>query len=218
MLYDAAESGVAEARNWINTHPNQQPFRSADSGEIALENNVQVNDALGNPIPGMYRTTWIGKSGSRTGEYGIFGAAISQVTDGVGNTVVHRATIYQDTFAKYAYFSNSEAGIYFGGGDQIFGPAHSNDNIRIAASGVEFHNQLTTSKTIVTGLAFGIFDQGYQQHVPVITPAERELADVAQRSRDRRPIRDSDRERNGRQRGSVDDPHRVRACGSQQRR
>ena len=78
ILYDAAESGVAEAENWINTHPNQAPFRSADSGEIALENNVQVNDALGNPMTGVYRTTWIGKSGSRTGEFGIFGAIVTR--------------------------------------------------------------------------------------------------------------------------------------------
>src|SRR5579862_716328 len=111
-LYQAAESGIAEGRNWINTHPNDAPFRSADSGEITLENNVQVKDATGTPVPGMYRTTWIGKSGSRTGEYGIFGAIISQVTDAAGNTVVHRGTMYQDTFAKYAYFSNSENNLY----------------------------------------------------------------------------------------------------------
>jgi Tfp pilus assembly protein PilX len=169
ILYDAAEAGLAEARNWINTHPNQQPFRQQDSGEIMYENNVQVLDALGNPISGLNRTTWIGKSGQTTGEYGIFGTIISQVTDGMGDTVVHRGTMFQDTFAQYAYFSNSENGLYFGGGDQIFGPAHSNDFIRIAASGVEFHNQLTTSKTILVGLPFGIFDQGYEQHVPVIT-------------------------------------------------
>ena len=46
----------------------------------------------------------------------VFGAVISQVKDAAGNTVVHRGTIYQDTFAKYAYFSNNENGIYFGGG------------------------------------------------------------------------------------------------------
>src|SRR5579872_7474185 len=56
-LYQAAESGIAEARNWINTHPGQSPFGPADSGEVALESNVQVKDALGSPIPGMYRTT-----------------------------------------------------------------------------------------------------------------------------------------------------------------
>ncbi len=167
VAYQAAESGIAQARNWINTNPNQQPFRAADSGEIAWETNAQVYDALGNPVTGMTRTTWVGKSGSRTGEFGVFGAIISQVTDAAGNVVVHRGTIYQDTFAKYAYFSNSENGIYFGGGDQVFGPAHSNDNISIAPSGAEFHDPVTTSKTIIFP-GSGIFDEGYRQHQPII--------------------------------------------------
>ena len=87
--------------------------------------------------------------------------------DDFGNAVYHRGTVFQDTFAKYAYFSNSENGIYFGGGDQVFGPVHSNDIIRIAPSGVEFHDPVTTAKTIV-GAGSGIFDKGYTQSVPNI--------------------------------------------------
>ena len=123
----------------------------------------------GYPIPGLHWDDLDRQERDRTGEFGFFGSIISQVTDAVGNTVVHRETIFEETFAKYAYFSNSENGLYFGGGDQIFGPTHSNDNLRIAPSGVEFHNLVTTSQIDQHGPAVRIFDQGYKQTTPAIT-------------------------------------------------
>ena len=166
VLYDAAEAAVEEIRNLVNTHPGDNTFFQ-DSGEVQLETHVPVKDASGTIIPHVYRTTWAGPSFSTTGEFGIFGTVIAKVEDDYGNVVYHRGTIFQDTFAKYAYFSNSEAGIFFGGGDQIFGPVHSNDFISIAASGAEFHDKVTTAKTIVNK-PNGIFDKGVTQRVPVI--------------------------------------------------
>ena len=139
-------------------HPGDSTFFQ-DSGEIQLETHVPVRDANGAVIPHVYRTTWAGPSFNTTGEFGIFGTIIAKVEDDYGNVVYHRGTVFQETFAKYAYFSNSEGGIYFGGGDQIFGPVHSNDVINIAASGVEFHDVVTTAKTI-GGTSYGIFDRG----------------------------------------------------------
>ncbi len=166
VLYDAAEAAVEEIRNLVNTHPGDPAF-FLDSGEIQLETHVPVKDANGTIIPHVYRTTWAGPSFSTTGEFGIFGTIIAKVEDDYGNVVYHRGTIFQDTFAKYAYFSNNEAGIYFGGGDQIFGPVHSNDFIRIAASGAEFHDKVTTAQTVINK-PNGIFDKGVTQKVPVI--------------------------------------------------
>ena len=166
VLYNAAEGGVEEMRNFLNTHPGDSTYFK-DSGETMVENHVPVLNASGTAIPHVYRTSWAGPSFSTTGQYGIYGTIIVKAEDDFGNAVYHRGTIFQDTFAKYAYFSNSENGIYFGGGDQVYGPVHSNDNISIAPSGVEFHDNVTTAKAI-SGIASGIFDKTYTQHVPAI--------------------------------------------------
>jgi len=175
VLYDAAEGAIEEIRNLVNTHPGDSNFFK-DSGETMLENHVPVKDANGVVIPNVYRTTWAGPSFSTTGEFGIFGTIIAKVEDDYGNVVYHRGTIFQDTFAKFAYFSNSEGGIFFGGGDQLYGPVHTNDNMQIAASGVEFHDQVTVHGTIA-GKANGIFDAGVKQHSPAIAmPAATAIA------------------------------------------
>jgi hypothetical protein len=165
-LYNVAEGGIEEVRNVLNTHPGD-PTYFKDSGEVMVENHVAVTDASGAVIPHVYRTSWAGPSFNTTGQFGIFGTIIVKTEDDYGNAVYHRGTVFQDTFAKYAYFSNNENGIYFGGGDQVYGPVHSNDYIRIAPSGVEFHDPVTTAKTI-SGAASGIFDKGYTQSVPNI--------------------------------------------------
>jgi len=166
VLYLAAEGGIEEMRNFINTHPGDSSF-FRDSGEVMLEDHVAVKDATGATLAGVYRTSWAGPSVNPPGVFGTFGTIITKVEDGFGNVVYHRGTVTQDNFAKYAYYSNSEGGLDFAGGDQVFGPAHSNDFVTIATSGAEFHGRLTTAKTI-SGIGNGIFDGGYGQSVPVV--------------------------------------------------
>lgn len=178
VLYNVAEGGVEEVRNILNTHPGDSTY-FRDSGEVMVENHVPVVNASGAAIPHVYRTSWAGPSFSTTGQYGIYGTIIVRAEDDFGNAVYHRGTVFQDTFAKYAYFSNNENGIYFGGGDQVYGPVHTNDVIRIAPSGVEFHDAVTTSRT-VSGAASGIFDKGYTQNVPSIAmPTTRVFGQLA---------------------------------------
>jgi hypothetical protein len=165
-LYNVAQAGLEEVRNKLNTHPGD-PTYFKDSGEVMVEDHVPVLDANGSAIPHVFRTSWAGPSFSTSGQFGIYGTIIVKAEDDFGNAVYHRGTVFQDTFAKYAYFSNNENGIYFGGGDQVFGPVHSNDKISIAPSGVEFHDAVTTAKNVV-GAASGIFDKGYTQSAPAI--------------------------------------------------
>jgi len=165
-LYNVAQAGLEEVRNTLNTHPGD-PTYFKDSGEVMVEDHVPAMDANGVVIPHVFRTSWAGPSFSTTGQFGIYGTIIVKAEDDFGNAVYHRGTVFQDTFAKYAYFSNNENGIYFGGGDQVYGPVHSNDNIHIAASGVEFHDAVTTAKSI-SGVGSGTFDKGYTQSVPTI--------------------------------------------------
>lgn len=165
-LYNVAQAGLEEVRNTLNTHPGD-PTYFKDSGEVMVENHVPATDANGAVIPHVYRTSWAGPSFSTSGQYGIYGTIIVKAEDDFGNAVYHRGTVFQDTFAKYAYFSNSENGIYFGGGDQVYGPVHSNDKISIAPSGVEFHDAVSTAKNVINA-GSGIFDKGFTQLAPSI--------------------------------------------------
>jgi hypothetical protein len=76
--------------------------------------------------------------------------------------------VVQESFAKYAYFTDIEpSNIAFGGGDQIFGPVHTNDYLKIYPSGATFHGPVVTAKT-VQGAQYGVFKQGYTERGPYI--------------------------------------------------
>lgn len=163
LVTDAALAGLEEGRSKLNGTPSLYP----DSGYVTLENGVAVTDANGAVIPGLTRWTWAGPSGIKSGQYGIFGSIISRVTDNTNIQVVRRLEITQTSFAKYAYFSTIEGAIVFGGGDQITGPLHSNDNITIHSTGARFRDEVRTAGTVVNP-QYGTFDKGYTTGVPPI--------------------------------------------------
>lgn len=167
----AAMAGLEEGRSRLNGTPSLYPV---DTGFVTLENAVVVRDANGVVIPGLTRSTWAGPSGVASGQYGVVGSIISMVTDNSNIRVVRRMEVNQESFARYSYFTDNEgAGICFGGGDNIYGPVHSNDDICIYSSGARFRDLTRTAGTI-TGVGYGTFDVGYQTGVPIIpmpTPA-----------------------------------------------
>ncbi|MDZ4674983.1 MAG: hypothetical protein SGI84_11050 [Gemmatimonadota bacterium] len=167
----AALAGLEEARSRLNGTPSLYP---ADTGYVTLENAVVVRDAAGTIIPGLTRSTWAGPSGVASGQFGVTGSVISMVTDNSNIRVVRRMEVNQESFAKYSYFTDNEgSGICFGGGDNIYGPVHSNDDICLYSSGAWFRDLVRTAGTIV-GAGYGTFTVGYQQNVPIIpmpTPA-----------------------------------------------
>lgn len=160
----AAVAGMEEARSKLNGDITLYP----STGYATLETNAVVRDASGTIIPGLTRTTYAGPSGVSSGQYGIFGSIISVVTDNVGIKTIRRMEVNQESFAKYAYFTDFEPStIAFGGGDQIWGPVHSNDFIKIYSSGARFRDLVRTAQT-VTGAQYGTFDKGYQEDVTPI--------------------------------------------------
>jgi hypothetical protein len=93
----------------------------------------------------------------------VFGSIVTVVEDDFGNEIVRRNEVFQESFAKYAYFTNSEGGaIYFLGGDQIFGPVHSNDQIKIHNTGATFHGPVETAQDVLDP-QFATFMQGYTE-------------------------------------------------------
>ena len=163
LLESVADAGLEEARSRINGNSGLYP----DSSFTTLENGASVTDAAGATIPGVRRTTYVGPTGITTGQYGVFGSIVSVAEDEHGNRVVRRGEIVQESFAKYAYFTNVEGNIWFGGGDQIWGPVHSNDRIQIHSTGATFHSTVETNR-YVSYAYNGDFRQGYSEGAPYI--------------------------------------------------
>lgn len=159
-----AEQGIEEGRAVINGDKALYP----DSNYNTIENGVPVTDASGTTIPGVRRYTYVGPIGVSTGQYGVFGSVVSVAQSANGDQVVKRLEVVQESFAKFAYFTDVEPSmIAFGGGDQLFGPIHSNDNIRIYSSRATFNGPVTTAGTIM-GRAYGTFNSGYTERAPRI--------------------------------------------------
>ena len=166
LLEAAADAGLEEVRSKMNGNIKLYP----DTGFNTLETDAPVYDAGGAVIPGLKRSLYVGPIGISSGQYGVFGSAVTEVKDQSGNRVVRRLEIVQESFAKFAYFTNVEGSITFGSGDQIFGPVHSNDEIEINSTGATFHGTVTTAQTI-QGKSYGTFRQGYNERVsPIAMP------------------------------------------------
>jgi len=163
VLETVADAGLEEARSRINGDKTQYP----DSGYSVIEAGATVYASDGSVIPNVKRWLYVGPSGVTTGQYGVFGSVVAVAQDPQGNRVVRRGEVFQESFSKYAYYTTVEGLIYFASGDQIFGPVHSNDVIKIASSGATFFGPVTTAQTI-SGKSYGTFKQGYQERVPVI--------------------------------------------------
>jgi hypothetical protein len=168
QLDAVALEGLEMARARINGNKSVYP---AD-GYTTLEDGVSVDDGSGESIQGVSRWLYVGPTGSISGQYGVFGSIVAVARDAGGGVVVRRSQVFQESFAKYAYFTDIEPStISFGGGDQIFGPVHTNDDIKIYASGATFHDD-TKTHGIVQDPAHGVFKKGYIEHAPRIDMPE----------------------------------------------
>ena len=163
VLETVADAGLEEARSLINGSRAQYP----DTGYRALEAGAVVYAADGSVIPDVKRSLYVGPTGVTTGQYGVFGSIVAVAEDPQGNRVVRRGEVYQESFSKYAYFTTVEGNIVFANNDQIFGPVHSDDVIRIAPSRATFFGPVSTHETI-NGVANGTFKQGFRERAPFI--------------------------------------------------
>jgi hypothetical protein len=108
------------------------------------------------------RSTWVARVGNAdsiavAGEYGVQGEIVSRTVDAAGNTAVRRALIYQQSFARYAYFTDISLNpggtiLWFANGWTAQGPLHSNDSLYIWGGGgypqAIFRDEVTTAKGI----------------------------------------------------------------------
>lgn len=165
LLETVADAGLEEARVRLNANPSLMP----ENGYTTLENGVVPRDAGDTAIPGVRRWTYAGPVGTTTGQYALTGAVVSVAEAGNGDRAIRRIDVGQESLARYAYFTDVEGGISFGGGDRIQGPVHSNDRINILASRATFTGpgMVTTHQTI-TNRNHGTFNGGFKESHPRI--------------------------------------------------
>ena len=173
ILESFADAGLELARARINGDPTIYP----DSGYAVLESGVPMKDGDGVVVPGVKRWLYVGPTGVTSGQYGFFGSVVSVLRDDGGGEAIRRSQINQESFAKFAYFTDIEpTNISFGGGDAIFGPVHSNSELKIYSSGATFHGNVRTAKWVQGG-QYGTFAQGYEEYVqPIPMPATADLS------------------------------------------
>jgi hypothetical protein len=172
----AAEAALAIGKSRINFDASALP----DTGYKVLLQNAQLKSADDAVISGVTVTVYAGPSGSTSGQFGRFASVVAEARDQQGNGFVRRLELSQESFAKFAYWSQDEnpggTTIYFGSGDQLWGPVWSNDNISIMSSGATFNDDIATAKTI-SGKSYGTFRKGYKENQkPITLPTTASLA------------------------------------------
>lgn len=163
----AADQALAIAKSRLDRVPSTMP----DTGYRALLSSQPLTDAGGTVMPGIQASVWLGPTGATTGQFGRFASIVAEAHDASGATFVRRLELTQETFAKFAYWSNRESPdnttIYFGNDDALWGPVWSNDDISIASSRATFHDEVATASTI-SGAQWGTFVKGYKTRQPRI--------------------------------------------------
>jgi hypothetical protein len=163
-----AEAAMAMGKSRLNVDPLALP----DTGYVTLMSNQQVMGADGQYLPGVNVNLYVGPTGSTSGQFGRFASVVAEARDATGARFVRRLELTQESFAKFAYWSDKETNngstIWFANNDNLWGPVWSNDVISIASSGAKFHGDVGTAKTI-TGKSYGTFDKGYTENQPAIT-------------------------------------------------
>ncbi|MDB4900530.1 MAG: hypothetical protein JWN53_2338, partial [Gemmatimonadetes bacterium] len=161
----AADAALAMGKARLNKDPSILVM-PADTLFRQLMTTATVTGADGVLLPGIAVNVYVGQTGSSSGQNGRFASIVAQAIDarggmGVnGNGFIRRLELTQESFAKFAYWSNSESNngttIFFNNGDQLWGPVFSNDAISIGSGGATFHDQVSTAKT-VSGKSYGTF-------------------------------------------------------------
>lgn len=174
-----SRGGLEVARAMLNGDKDLYP----DSGYVVLEDGASVSDGKGQVIPGVQRWLYAGPSGITSGQYGVFGTVVSVVEEDGSGVAVSRLQVFQESFAKYAYFTDIEPShISFGGGDQIFGPVHTNDDLKVYSSGATFHGEVKTAGR-VQGRSYADFKKGVEEYVaPISMPETADLNKLQQQA------------------------------------
>jgi hypothetical protein len=160
----AAEAALQMGKSRLNNDPDALP----DTGYQTMTSNGTLRMADGTQIPNLNYNLYVGPTGSTTGQFGRFASVVSEVTGPRNAKFVRRLELQQESFARYAYWTDQETTesggtIVFTNGDVLWGPVWSNDVITINSNGATFNDEVGTAKTI-SGASNGTFKKGYKEN------------------------------------------------------
>lgn len=181
----AAEAALQIGKSRVNADPSILVLGSGKL-DTAILLGEKLYTANNQPVPGIKVNVYVGPTGSTSGQFGRFSSIVAEARDARGNGFIRRLELTQESFAKFAYWSNRESNgsqpIFFNNGDELWGPVWSNDTIHVGTGGATFHSEVGTAK-VVTGAQYGTFAKGRQERQKVInlpsTAALGKLATIA---------------------------------------
>jgi len=127
----SADAAIAIGESQIENDPTTVPL----SGYQQIANGTAMLAADSTAIHGLTYNLYVGPTGSVSRQNGRFVTLVAQAMDTAHHrSFIRRVELMQETFAKFAYFSNNENGICFGSGDILYGPIFSNSEISTCGS------------------------------------------------------------------------------------
>ncbi len=142
----ALQIGISDLAN--------NPFVVPDTGYVQLASSAALLAADGTPVPSVTYDLFAGQTGASSQQKGRFVTLIAVSKDTTRKRqFIRRVELNQETFARFAYFSNSENGICFGSGDRLSGPVFSNDVISTCGAPqiADFMDSVWTPQMFVNG-------------------------------------------------------------------
>lgn len=157
-----SEAALAIGKAELNFNPAALP----NTSYVALMTGKSLPTADGQIVPGIKVNLYVGPSGSTSGQFGRFASIVAEARDANGTGFVRRLELSQESFAKFAYWTNSEntasgGEIVFASGDALWGPVWSNDTITIGDGGATFHDDVGTAAPIISNAPAATFVKGY---------------------------------------------------------
>lgn len=173
VVDDAAISGLEYARARLNAKLDTVPLESYKT----MESNATISGTS------LKRSIWVSRLGNadslrNVGEFGVQAEVVVKTEDQYGNVAIRRAQMFQESFARYASFTDqgkmaNGSTLYWALGAQATGPVHSNDTIFVWNGAVPnpqavFNDVVTTAK-IVKNKTYATFRKGApQENISVI--------------------------------------------------
>jgi hypothetical protein len=173
-LKSAAEAALAIGKSRVNADPSLL-IMPPDTVDKTILSQALLQQADGTTLKGIKVNVYVGPTGSTSGQFGRFSSIVAEARDERGNGFIRRLELTQESFAKFAYWSNDESigstTIFFNNGDELWGPVWSNDTIHIGSGKATFHDEVGTTKNIV-GKAYGTFVKGVlENQKPIVLPS-----------------------------------------------
>ncbi len=151
QLRYATEAALAMGKSRLNRN-GTDTLLLPDSSYATLMSNSQIVGADGKAMPGVTVNLYAGRTGSTSGQFGNFASLVADAKDASGAHFVRRLELAEESFAKFAVFTDLEGPwtTYWVKGINAYGPVWSNDIIHIywGMPGAEFHDEVGTAQYV----------------------------------------------------------------------